>query len=241
MKTFDIDKLIPEYKVPFKMWRGATKKDRINAERAAWVHTAGPSYRSGVFSARPPGVKPEKVLNWRALEKRCAELNAKWNEANTKFWGAVMAERAKRRLDDKHDLYIFIEPEWILKCHPDGFSTENATYITDELVKGKRSNAKFAVMKYDEGGAEIGYLNRRSNMLLRCKGVYERILDRALRDRIQLYIDGLRLDGKFRSYYPPQVYIIENEGRVRVAQSDSLGKLSWIEGDVLMTSSYENR
>jgi hypothetical protein len=39
-----------------------------------------------------------------------------------------------------------------------------------------------------------------------------------------------------RTYFPPQIYIIENEGRTRAAQSDSLGRLTWLNGDVMCTS-----
>lgn len=236
MKQFDIDSLIPEYKSPIKLPKRPTKRDIVNNKRMSRVHTAGPSYRNGTFGASPPGVEPAKVLDWRSLERRAHELHVKWVEANDKFWDAVLAARADAGLGLNEDIYIFVEHEWVLKCHPSGFSTENAVEIAEEHVNGKRRGNKFAIMKYDEGGAHIGYLNRRSNLLLRCMGVYERILERALRDRLQLYVDKIREnDMGYRAYFPPQVYIIENEGRARIAQSDALGRLSWINGNVMIT------
>jgi len=44
-----------------------------------------------------------------------------------------------------------------------------------------------------------------------------------------------------RMYIPPQIYIIENEGRIRVARSDSCGQITWLEGDVLCTSTEEKK
>ena len=125
----------------------------------------------------------------------------------------------------------------MLQCHEDGFSHQDAVYITNELLAGKRSNQEFAVMRLEEGGREIGILNRKANFLQKCAGVYERVLERALRDRLQLYLDSIRDVVAHRTYYPPQIYIIENEGRTRAAQSDSLGRLTWLNGDVMCTSS----
>lgn len=235
MKYFDIDQYTPEYKPYFDLPKRATKADKARYMRASRVHTAGPSYRGGTFGANPPGVEARKVLDWRGLERRCHELQVKWAAANKKFWDAVVNARRAKGLARNEDLYIFIEQEWVIKCHPDGFSTENATYIADKLVSGDRAAVSFSVMKYEDGGAEIGYLNRRSNLLLRCKGVYERILMRALHDRLNMYVDTIRIPNESRSYFPPQIYIIENEGRARVAQSDSLGRISWIDGDVYST------
>ena len=234
MKSFNIDEYTPAYDPPFKLPKRATKADKIDHARAARVHTAGSSYRSTI---RVPGADPKKVLDWRKLESRTSQLWARWLEANNKFWDEIRAARAERGLDRNQDLYIFVEPQWVLQCHEDGFSHQDAVYITNELLAGKRSNQEFAVLRYEEGGREIGILNRKANFLQKCAGVYERVLERALRDRLQVYLDSVRDVVAHRTYFPPQIYIIENEGRTRAAQSDSLGRLTWLNGDVMCTSS----
>lgn len=235
MKHFDIDAYVPTYDPPFKMWRSATKGDKITYMKACRVQTVGLSYRSTTgFS--PPGADPKKVLDWRKLECRCSEIQVKWILANAKFWDAIQAARKECGLERNQDLYIFVEREWVLQCHEDGFSHQDAKYIADELLKGTRRGHEFKVMRYEEGGKEIGILNRKANFLQKCAGVYERILERALRDRLQLYLDSIRDVQASRSYFPPQIYIIENEGRARVAHSDSLGRLTWMNGDVMCTS-----
>jgi hypothetical protein len=233
MKSFNIDEYAPAYDPPFKLPKRATKADKLDHARAARVHTAGSSYRSTI---RVPGADPKKVLDWRSLERRTSQLWARWLEANNKFWDAIRAARAERGLDRNQDLYIFVEPQWVLQCHEDGFSHQDAVYITNELLAGKRGNQEFVVMRLEEGGREIGILNRKANFLQRCAGVYERILERALRDRLQVYLDSIRDVMAHRSYFPPAIYIIENEGRTRAAQSDSLGRLTWLNGDVMCTS-----
>jgi hypothetical protein len=232
MKTFNIDEYAPTYEPPFKLPKRASAQRKLDHARASRVHTAGPSYRS---TLRPPGVDPAKVLDWRSLERRTSQLWAKWLEANNKFWNAIRSARAERGLTRNQDLYIFVEHEWVLQCHEDGFSHQDAVYIAGELLGGKRNNQEFAVMRLDEGGREIGILNRKANHLQRCAGVYERVLERALRDRLQVYLDSIRDVQAHRSYFPPQIYIIENEGRARVAHSDSLGRLTWMCGDVMCT------
>jgi hypothetical protein len=74
--------------------------------------------------------------------------------------------------------------------------------------------------------------------------VYERILHRAIQDRLQVHLDRTR-DAVGENvthpyYYPPTVYIIENEGRMMIAQSDSMGRLSWINGDVMISEKGGN-
>lgn len=235
MKSFNIDEFNPAYDPPFKLWKKATKKDKLQHMKACRVQTAGPSYqRNTGFS--PPGADPKKVLDWRKLERRCSELQAKWIESNTKFWDAIRSARRARGLTRNQELYIFVEPQWVLQCHDDGFSHQDAVYITNELLAGKRGSQEFVVMRLEEGGREIGSLYRKANFLQKCAGVYERILERALRDRLQLYLDSIRDVQASRSYFPPKIYIIENEGRARVAHSDSLGRLTWMNGDVMCTS-----
>lgn len=235
MKSFNIDEFNPTYDPPFKLRKKATKRDKLQHMKASRVHTAGPSYRSNTGSS-PPGADPKKVLDWRKLERRCSDLQAKWATANTKFWDAIRAARKEYGLERNQDLYIFVESTWVLQCHEDGFSHQDAKYIAEELLKGSRKGHEFKVMRYENGGKEIGILNRKASFLQRCAGVYERILERGLRDRLQVYLDSVRDVMAHRSYFPPQIYIIENEGRARVAQSDSLGRLTWLNGDVMYTS-----
>jgi len=232
VKHFNIDAYTPTYDPPFKLWKRATKKDKLANMKARRVHTACPSYSSTIS---PPGADPKKVLDWRSLERRSSQLWAQWLEANNKFWDAIRSARRDRDLTRNQDLYIFVEPQWVLQCHEDGFSHRDAVYITNQLLEGKRGNQEFMVMRLEEGGREIGILNRKANFLQKCAGVYERTLERALRDRLQLYLDSIRDVQASRSYFPPQIYIIENEGRARVAHSDSLGRLTWMNGDVMCT------
>ena len=233
MKSFNIDEFAPDYSPPITLPKRATKADKLDHARAARVHTAGSSYRSTI---RAPGADPKKVLDWRKLESRTSQLWAQWLEANNKFWDAIRSARRERGLTQNQDLYIFVEPQWVLQCHEYGFSHQDAAYITNELLAGKRSNQEFVVMRLEEGGREIGILNRKANFLQKCAGVYERVLERALRDRLQLYLDSIRDVVAHRTYFPPQIYIIENEGRTRAAQSDALGRLTWLNGDVMCTS-----
>ena len=235
MKSFNIEEYTPAYDPPFKLPKRATKADKIDHARAARVHTTTlSSYRSTI---RVPGADPKKVLDWRKLERRASQLWSRWQDANGKFWDAIRCARRERGLTRNQDLYIFVEPQWVLQCHEDGFSHQDAVYITNELLAGKRGNQEFVVMRLEEGGREIGILNRKANFLQKCAGVYERVLERALRDRIQLYLESIRDVVAHRTYFPPQIYIIENEGRTRAAQSDSLGRLTWLNGDVMCTSS----
>lgn len=231
MKHFNIDQYSPTYDPPFKLWRRATKADKIQYMKACRVQTT--NARGG----GNPGADPKKVLDWRSLERRTSQLWAKWEVANNSFWDAIRSARAARGLDANHDLYIFTERDWVIRCNDDGFSHHDAVYLARSALEGDLKHQDFTVMKYEEGGREIGLLERKASLYQKCAGTYERILERALRDRLQLYLDSIRDARASRSFFPPSIYIIENEGRMRVAQSDSLGRLTWINGDVMCTTS----
>jgi hypothetical protein len=87
----------------------------------------------------------------------------------------------------------------------------------------------------DDGGRRIGRLLARARSYHAAYQVYDRVLKRALSDRIRIHLEGIRAVGVYRSHYEPQVFLIENEGRVRVAQSTTSGEIFWIDGEVLLT------
>jgi hypothetical protein len=209
MQTFNIDDLVPDYRPAFKLPKRATKAEKLMAERSQRIYTAHPYNRP---ASSYPGVKPEVILNWRALERRMSEINEMWKIANG---------------------------DWILRFEGGGISHDDPVRLADEMIAGKRNSEKMTIIKYEEGGREIGRMEHRANRLHRMFGVYERILHRAIHDRLQVHLgrirDSMEITTVHSYYYPPTVYIIENEGRMMIAQSDSMGRLSWINGDVMIS------
>ena len=236
MQTFNIDDLIPDYKPAFVLPKRPTKAQKLMAERSRRIYTAHPYNRP---ASSYPGVKPEAILDWRALERRMAEINEMWKIANGVLWGTLKLAHEARGLEPKDSLYVFTEPDWILRYERGGISHEDPVRLAKELIEGGRNLEKMAIIKYEEGGREIGRMEHRANRLHRMYCVYERILHRAIQDRLQVQLDRIREERGSQYvhpyYYPPTVYIIENEGRMMIAQSDSMGRLSWINGDVMIS------
>jgi hypothetical protein len=236
MKPFNIDDFTPDYRPAFVLPKRATKAQKLMAERSRRIYTAHPYNRP---ASSCPGVKPETLLNWRAIERRMAEINEMWKIANGVLWNALKIAHAARGLGANDPLYVFTDPDWILRYEARGISHENPVRLADDLIEGKRKPEAMVVIKYEEGGREIGRMEHRANRLHRMYGVYERILYRAIQDRLQVQLDRIRdVVGESSThpyYYPPTVYIIENEGRMMIAQSDSMGRLSWINGDVMIS------
>lgn len=236
MKPFNIDELIPDYRPAFKLPKRATKAEKLMAERSRRIYTAHPYNRP---ASSYPGVKPEVILNWRAIERRMAEINEMWKIANGVLWGTLKIAHEARGLGKSDSLYVFTDPDWILRYEGGGISHEDPVRLADEMIAGKRNSEKMTIIKYEEGGREIGRMEHRANRLHRMFGVYERILHRAIHDRLQMHLgrirDSMEITTVHSYYYPPTVYIIENEGRMMIAQSDSMGRLSWINGDVMIS------
>jgi hypothetical protein len=242
MKPFNIDELIPDYRPALVApKRKLTAAEKRMFERSQRIYTAHP-YNRPVDSY--PGVKPEAILNWRAIEKRMAQINEMWKIANGVLWGTLKLAHEARGLEPKDSLYVFTEPDWILRYEARGISHEDPVRLAKELIEGGRNPEKMVVIKYEEGGREIGRMEHKANRLHRMFTVYERILHRAIQDRLQVHLDRTR-DAVGENvthpyYYPPTVYIIENEGRMMIAQSDSMGRLSWINGDVMISEKGGN-
>lgn len=245
MKPFDIDELVPDYRPALVApKRKLTAAEKRMFERSQRIYTAHP-YNRPVDSY--PGVKPEAILNWRAIEKRMAQINEMWRIANGALWATLQLAHERLGLDHRDSLCVFTQRDWILRYERGGISHVDPVRFAKDLVSGKRDGEKIekmATIKYEEGGREIGRMEHKANRLHRMFTVYERILHRAIQDRLQVQLERIR-DAVGENvthpyYYPPTVYIIENEGRMMIAQSDSMGRLSWINGDVMISEKGGN-
>ena len=234
MKYFDIDSLLPDYSPQLAKPKGRklSPTELRNYERSSWVHTAGYAYNS----KKSVGVKPEKILDWRGLERRAYELHLRSTEVGKIFWDALRAAHKEAGLKKGQTLYIFEEEDFLISYNGGGgFSQESSVRIIEDLTKDATARGEFAVMKFNEGGEEIGHLLHRDRRAQRAWLAYERALEKALADRLQRALEGLKKSYSEygANYYPPQIYLIENEGRVRVAHSCSMGKITLVNGEVL--------
>lgn len=236
MQYFNIDELVPDYSPRFATpKRRLTARDKQMIERSRRIFTAHPYNRP---ADSYPGVKPETLLDWRGIERRKSEIWQMWQIANGTLWDALKRLHKSRKLAKGDSLYVFTDPEWVLEYTERGISHHDPASLAKDWVEGTYNKKKMSVIKYEEGGSEIGRMEHKANRLLRMHGVYERILSRAISDRLQIHLDRIRDEyaTKYEThYYPSTVYLIENGGRVMVARSDSMGRISWIDGEVMFS------
>ncbi|NBT36312.1 MAG: hypothetical protein EBT03_12405 [Betaproteobacteria bacterium] len=228
MRSFDIDALVPDYKGQFYLPKRPSAEQRKMHELSRRVHTTfgyrGPHLR--------PGVKPEKVLDWRRLERRTEELRFKWKSASNAYWSALREAYGKRKKCDT--LYVFINSDWLISYEGgEGYGYEDSRRLLESTLADPHGAGRFRVLTMDDGGRRIGRLLARERSYHAAYQVYDRVLKRALSDRIRMHLEGIREVGVYRSHYEPQVFLIENEGRVRVAQSKTNGDVVWVDGEVL--------
>lgn len=224
MNTFDIDKYTPEYEVGIVLPKKMTKQYKLIAERTRRIFLGNGYHKIGV--------KPESILDWRALEKRRTELYDLWSVANHKLFDELKKAHKLAGLGKHDELHVYVERDWILTYTGKGIcSTDPERLIKDKMTS--ESKDRYGVLEYENGGAEIGRLERRANRLLRSAGFYQMALERALRDRLNLYMSDLREKNEY-VYYRENVFVIQNEGRVILMKSDHSGRLSIVDGEVFL-------
>ena len=227
MRSFDIDALVPDYKGQYYLPKRPSAQQRKMHELSRRVHTTF----GGVHHSHP-GVKPEKMLDWRRLERRTEELRFKWKSADDAYWSALRAAYGKRKGRDT--LYVFIDSDWLISYEGgEGYSYEDSRRLLEATVADPHGAGTFRVLKAEDGGRRIGRLLARERSYHAAYQVYDRVLKRALSDRIRIHLEGIRVVGVYRTHYEPHFFIIENEGRVRVARSATNGDISWPAGEVL--------
>jgi len=226
MRSINIDSFDPGYVNPVRPKRG--KKMEPWMQRGGYVFLTG--YAGKV------GIKPEKMRDWRRLERRTSELFGMWQDVSRQFWNLA---QSFPRPDDKskssyYDLIVDVGDDTLLKFSGDGYSIGSTSTMAEDLVGGK-DYGKFTFLMRDEGGAQLGKLYRRMERLLRAHGKYKTALQRAVSDRLRKFREGQTSGAGYR-YHEPAIFIIENDGRSYVVTSGTDGGLTWHDGVVYTTA-----
>lgn len=225
MKTLDIDLYDPGYWDVKKLRR----KPKQWEVRSGWIHTQFTSSRNRV------GVRPEKMRDWRSLERRMSEIHTAWRIVSDAFWSMSRTFPRPSTPRSKNGWYkVIVSVEdgggKVLKFSEGGYSIDWSDYLLKELTKDPDCYGDFTFVPYDGGGRELSRLEHRKDRLMRAYGVYRAAFQKAATDRLMKVRESQKIPHT-RYDYEPAVFLIENEGRFYVVTSGT-GGFTWHEGDV---------
>ena len=223
MKNIDLDLLNPGYEPIPKL-----PKKKRHQQRYHYVRV------SDGYSTKSIGVKPQKMLDWRALERRHHQLLGLWKEANSEFWHSL--KNVVRKPKKNEDKLVMIDEETaIVLSTRGGYSLESSARLVKGLMKDPKSRGDFFVVKPEEGGRELGRMLHRKDRLGRACGKYFFAFRKAISDRLEVFkrtlIEGDEVH--YRAYYPEMSFLIKNDGRTHVVTMTSNGALTFHEGEVM--------
>lgn len=222
MTSLDLDSFRPDYHLPLRKPR--TRKEKMMA-RACYVYT----YSDG-YSSRRVGVRPEKMLDWRRIEKRYAELQSQQKSAWDLFWNTMHELRKGHVRDEETELWVGLDKrnENLFCISETGYSH---SFSETELKRVMQSPTKYkyVFLSFEECGVDLAKLEARYKRLLRVADVYKNAFHRAAGDRIYKFSETMKTHGS--SWCPPFAVIVQNEGRRYVASVENL-TLRWHLGEI---------
>jgi hypothetical protein len=214
-KSFDIDALEPKKIIEDKAWRHSTYN--------AGVFRLAPERTMHMRIASAFTVTHDKLLDWRALERRQAALTERLTSMTHDYWQALKEMYDKGKSQGAYAVWI-PEQQGLYVGVFDGRSLGNQTMSA--LVKeGIKDPSKKAHVLQPDQVANLYRLRSRSFSMRRRRAAYWHAFVVAVSARIETFVkDNLRNDSE-SSYHSPGAFIIKNDDRSYVFTSDSYGSV----------------
>lgn len=232
MKPLDIDAYLPDY-------AKAAKKRRKKFQKSYRYDYVFCSSRRGA-SAHRVGVAPHKMLDWRSLEARHAELAERAALTTDALWSLLHALYTSVG-SGSDPIWIAVSEDHVLKY--DGrkqtYSIGSIQFEVEGLLKAKPdSQNQYRYISYDSHGREVGSLMAKERRLLWAKNTYWHAFQTSVEDRLNKYIDSSRRNMSYYRLNEPFTMIVQNGDRQHVVSCNYEGVFSW-HGGVLLTTTHK--
>lgn len=220
LKHFDIDALDPGYEVH------PPRKKKGGSDRFCWVRLNG-------WRNSGPGIRPEKMRDWRFLERRTHQLLAEWQDSVQLFWSIV------KTLGPDGKLYVAIDDpstgrDEILHISGDGYTSTWQDRMLQALKRDPDCYGDFTFVPYDNGGKDLGRAHHRMERLIKAYGLYRTAFHRAVEARLSKLEESRAAVGTRHRLLSPVTFVVCNDGRCHVVSSDTYGGFTWKDGDVMV-------
>jgi hypothetical protein len=226
MNNLNLDLFVPDYHIPSQKPR--TRNQKMMA-RAGYVFI----YSDG-FAGRRLGVRPEKMLDWRSIEKRYSELEFQQKEAWDLFWNTTQELRKKYidNCDDDTELWVGIDEcnNHLLSITKQGYQHRLAESELKFMMKDS-TKYKYVFLKYVEGGKDLAKKEARYRRLLRAANIYKNAFQRTVGDRILKFAMS---QNDYPGWHSSFTTVIQNEDRFHVASMENW-TVRWNPGLVYVT------
>lgn len=221
-----LDDFIPDYSDAF---RGAfvhslaachcdnKKHAKYKDEKYGWIITDNNMMHS---RTRGLGIRPEKLIDWRRLERRYYQINENWKGASTQFWDSL---RLLTKPDDRYETWVYIGDDELLRVQRrdstsacGSYSAACASQIAKSLLENgpARCEQPQRMITYENGGKQIAHLQKKSERLRSSAWKYKSAFCRGVIDRIVAYNKANDPTWETYSYNTRrQTYIVDNDDR----------------------------
>ena len=184
------------------------------------------------FLRKNPGIEVEKLIDWRTLERRYAQVADITNAKNQDYNNALKSAYLEARQKNCKEVWVFneLDPQNVLICC-DGWTTVRSL---SRILEEQKSQAKPGYYVKGDRAREIFLLQKRSNSFFFRKNAYRLALDCAIRSRLLTYANQLLVNKSSmrQSFYSSTVFIVRNDDRTYVYHIKADGQLDWIEGNI---------
>lgn len=223
MKHIDIDDMrVPWLDEHIERWPTSDSRLHRSARR---LRNAG--YRS-------IDIYPERLADWRGLERRYYQLKATYDALCDAYWGALRSFAAVGRARDS-DGQVWMplpggENVDVYNDESDSMTTRSFKELYDQALP--RPGRKPVVVS----GMELERLHRlkeRRQTALKRSGPYFVAWRMAVEERLKGFVQQqVRVDIKSIVLYRHCTFVFTNDTRQHVVTSDEYGELTWHEGTV---------
>lgn len=245
MDNINLDDFDPDF-ASRSVWIGREKRSRKGAitrpsgrsyhpfDRAQYVHAGGDHYFSG---GRSFGVDPDKLRDWRALERRTFELTTRWRNACNLLWSSI--REAAPNASRENRVVICIGNDMGIEYDSYGYSTCSVSRLAERLVEAKGKESIGAVVSHEVAARfNFPHLMHADRTLLSRANAYKRAFESAVNSRLLTYVEkhcrGFEYRGAWR--FKPTIVVLQNEDRRYVIALDETAKPTWHIGNVVTMS-----
>lgn len=171
-------------------------------------------------------------MDWRGLERRATQLRSdfkRWSEAHWKTLNDLLAVARQR---GSNEVWIF-EDETGPKTEVRRFTEGGLGWakVNDLIKQGIDDPDKKGLMVKGEQAQVVRRLRERETTSRVRWSAYNAAFQRAVEARLRPFLNQ-RIDRSSRySYHRPAVFIIQNDDRHYIVQTDGHGVLKWLDGD----------
>lgn len=178
------------------------------------------------------GIKEERFIDWRSLERSAARVRAKASAISASVFDTFKSFMPKKDNEDDHDNRT--QEVWAHKAGTDevlvyrdrGFTIRSGRDLITEGLKHPHKTKP--IVLNDKDAAHIVTLNERSDRYWRRSSMFESTFRMSIEVRLRVWIKQNQTDiMRLYHYDTPRLFVIKNDDRKYVVTASEYGEFKW--------------